>query len=88
MGQNTRPGHPLPSPSLCALHLAVSAMACAMAHACGAAGIFKRLFEHDMDIVGPVAGSYALPSDPTTDDFVIPYLERRLFEESACVPPI
>ena len=79
-----RSGHPLPSPSLCALHLAV----CAMAHACGAADIFKKLFEHDMDIVGPIAGPYTLPSDPTTDNFLIPYLERRLFEESAYVPSV
>ena len=77
----TASGHKLPSPALCALHLAV----CAVANACGAADVFKKLFEHDLDIVGPISGSYTLPTDPASDDFVIPYFERRLFEESACV---
>ena len=80
---STVSGHKLPSPALCALHLNV----CAVAHACGAAHVFDGLFEHDPDIIGPAAASSELPTDPTFDDYMIPYLERRLFEESACVPP-
>ncbi|CAG8689574.1 12785_t:CDS:2 [Acaulospora colombiana] len=68
---------------LCALHLAV----CAVASACGAANVFDKLFEHDPDIVGPVAGHYTLPTDPISDRFIIPYFERRLFEESVYVSP-
>ena len=81
---STASGHQLPSPAVCALHLAV----CAVAHACDAADIFDQLFEHDPDIVGPAAGSFTLPTDPASDGFVIPYLERRLFEESAYVAPV
>jgi len=81
---STTSGHKLPSPALCTLHLKV----CAVAHACGAARVFSHLFEHDPDIIGPAAGSSELPTDPTFDSFMIPYLERRLFEESACVSPV
>jgi len=77
--------HNLPNPDVrCALHLAV----CAVATACGAADVFDKLFEHDPDIIGPVAGPYMLPTDPISDRFVIPYFEGRLFEESAYVPPL
>ena len=74
-------GHRPPHPDLCALHLAV----CAVASACGATKVFDKLFEHDPDIVGPVAGQYTLPTDPILDRFVVPYFERRLFEESVYV---
>ena len=74
-----------PSPDLCALHLAV----CAVASACGVADVFNDLFEDDPDIIGPVSGEYTLPTDPTSDDFLIPYFERRLYEEeSVHVPPL
>jgi hypothetical protein len=76
-------GHNPPNPDMCRLHLAVRAVA----HACGAAAVFDKLFEHDPDIIGPVAGQYTLPADPLSDRLVIPYLERRLFEEKAHVPP-
>lgn len=81
---STASGHPLPHPHLCRLHLAV----CAVAHACGAAEVLDDLFEHDQDIVGPAAASYTLPADPTPDNFLLPYFERRLFEESALVPTV
>ena len=81
---STASGHRLPNPKVCALHLAV----CAVASACGTANVFKELFEHDPDIVGPVAGQHTLPTDPASDRFVIPYFERRLFEETAYVPPV
>ena len=64
-------GYAAPSPALCALHLAV----CAVAHACGAAEV--------PDIIGTIAGSCALPTFPGEDDFVIPYFERRLFGEKS-----
>ena len=80
---STASGHKPPSPALCALHLKV----CTVAHACSAAGVFHDLFKHDPDIIGRVAGSSELPTDPTLDDFMISYLERRLFEESAYIPP-
>ncbi|SRR5258706_12881245 len=76
-------GHNPPDPDLCALHLAV----CAVASACGAADVFEKLFENDPDIIGPVSGQYTLPTDPTSDDFVVPYFERRLVEESILLPP-
>jgi hypothetical protein len=73
-----------PNPDLCRLHLAV----CEVAHACGAAEVFDKLFEHDPDIIGPVAGQYTLPADPTSDRFVISYFERRLCEERIHVAPV
>lgn len=75
-------GHNPPNPDICALHLAV----CALASACGAADVFNKLFEHDPDIIGPISGEYMLPEDPDSDRFVLPYLERRLLEESIRVP--
>ena len=75
-------GHSPPNPDICALHLAV----CAVASACGATGVFNKLFEHDPDIIGPVSEGYTLPEDPDSDRFVLPYLERRLLEESIRVP--
>ena len=77
-------GHNPPDPDLCALHLAV----CAVASACGAAEAFNKLFEHDPDIIGPISGQYTLPTDPMSDDFAIPYLERRLYEERVHAPPL
>ena len=68
----------LPDPHLCDLHLAV----CHVAHACGAAEVLDILFYHDPDVVGPVAGSFTLPNVPGFGGFVLPYFERRLFEES------
>ena len=41
---STTHAHQLPSPSLCALHLAV----CAVAHASSVVDISKKKFEHDM----------------------------------------
>jgi len=76
--------HRLPDPELCKLHLAV----CRVTHACGAAEVLEDLFYHDPDVVGPVAGSFTLPTMPDFDDFVLPYLQRRLFEESLVVDPI
>jgi len=75
---NRQTTHPLPHPELCKLHLAV----CGVAHACGAAEVLDDLFYHDPDVLGPVAGSFTLPTMPGSNDFVLPYLERRLFEES------
>ena len=77
-------GHSLPNPDICALHLAV----CEVAAACGAADVFDKLFEHDPDTIGPLSGGYTLPTDPTSDGIVVPYFERRLFEESIHVPPL
>ena len=77
-------GHNPPDSDLCALHLAV----CVVASACGAADVFDKLFEDDPDIIGPVSGNYTLPTNPTSDDFVVPYFERRLVEESILVPPL
>jgi hypothetical protein len=77
-------GHSPPNPDVCCLHLAV----CAVAHACSAATVFNKLFEHNPDIIGPVAGQFTLPTDPLSDPFVISYFERRLFEESIHVPPV
>src|SRR5258706_4385229 len=77
-------GHNPPDPDICALHLAV----CAVGSACGAADVFDELFEHDPDIIGPVSDQYTLPTDPTSDDYVVPYFERRLVEESILVPPL
>ena len=77
-------GHNPPDPDLCALHLAV----CAVASACGATEAFNKLFEHDPDIIGPISGQYTLPTDPMSDDFAIPYLERRLYEERIHSPPL
>jgi hypothetical protein len=73
-------GHNPPSAELCALHPTV----CAVASACGVADVFNKLSEHDPDVVGSVAGQYTLPTDPTSNYFVIP-LERRWFEESIYV---
>lgn len=71
----------LPNPDLCDLHLAI----CRVAHACGAAEVLDKLFYHDPDVVGPVAGSYTLPHVPGFGDFTLPYFERRLREESLVV---
>ena len=71
-------GHASPSPALCAHNLAV----CYVVHACGAA-VFNSLFQRDPDIIGSMAGSYVLPIFPADDDFVIPYFQRRLFEEQS-----
>jgi len=78
------PDHNRPNPDVCALHLAV----CAVVAVCGAADLFDKLFEHDPDIIGPVAGPNTLPTDPISDRFLIPYFERRLFQESIYVPPL
>jgi len=43
---------------------------------------FQQAFEHDPDIIGAVSGQYTLPAGPISDDLVILYFERRLFEES------
>lgn len=75
-------GHSPPNPDICAPHLAV----CAVASASGVAGVFNKLFQHDPDIIGPVPGEYTLPEEPNSDRFVLPYLERRLLEESSRVP--
>ena len=61
-------GHKPPHPNICALHLAV----CAVASACGATKVFNRLFEQDPDIIAPVSGEYTLPTDPNSDDFLTP----------------
>jgi hypothetical protein len=42
------------------------------------AKVFKRLFEHDPDIIGPVAGQYTLLTDPVSDHFVISLLRTTL----------
>jgi hypothetical protein len=76
-------GHKPPNLQLCALHLAV----CAVASACGAADVFDKLFEYDPDIIGPVSGPYTLPADASSDRFVISYFERRLFEERLYISP-
>jgi len=52
------------------------------------ADVFDKLFEHDPDIIDPVAGPYMLPTDPISDRCVILYFDRRLFEESIYVPPL
>jgi len=76
--------HPLPDPNLCELHLAV----CRVAHACGAAEVLDMLFYHDPEVIGPVSGSYTLPTAPDFDDFVLHYFDRRLHEESLLVGPV
>jgi len=81
---NPMANDPLPDPALCNLHLAV----CRVARACGAAKVLDMLFYHDPDLIGPAAGSYTLPADPDSGDFVLPYFERRLFEESLVVAPV
>ena len=52
-------------------------------HACATADVFNSLFQHDPDIIGPITRSYALSTSPSDDNFVIPYLQRRLFEEQS-----
>ena len=74
-------GHNPPNPDICALHLAVYAVA----SACSAADVFNKLFENDPDIVRPISGESLLPGDPNSECNTLPYFERRLLEESMCV---
>lgn len=77
-------GHKLPNPDLCPLHLAV----CAVASACGAAEFSTNSSKSTRTSSVQYLGNTRYQQTPLRKDVVVPYFERRLFEEGIHVPPL